>query len=645
MIRILRRGPPPSFFLSYRRKDAGGHAAALDSVATRRYGRRRVFRDVESIEGGDDWRDRLDAELSRAAVVVAVIGPGWAGAGAPGIESRIMADDDPVRYELRTAARRDVPIVPVLIGDTAVPPPDTLPEDLRWLPDRQGVPVIAGQERAGHARVLRVTDASLGWWARRLHRAATGGLAALVLLGGTTAAVLRPRPELPTVGIGESALLLVPPALRAADVEPARSPAAAAFIAELAAALLKATPAGTTRTITVADPAFTLTTNGARREADIRTLLARSGADLLLTGTLAVSPTSSTFTPEVYLGSLLDVEELAGRRIDVDTGALRGLDVDITQVDGASRELADQAARSLSGLNALLDAAAAYQRRDLERADGLLGTLLDHGVIRDTGGIVVLRQLRANALTELGRLDEAAKDYRTALAADPTFERSALGLAELELLRGGGSRCALTADAERLADAQRQYTAIRDQTTVSTIRAKAIVGAARVDSCRVQAYRDVDGVWRPAAANAYRSLDEVLGNTPDAGGTGASAAEGAERSLAETLALARLTRAQLTADLAAVPGAGRSLTQAVTDFRAVSGLTRRPWVKAQAQLALADLLAQRPELGSAEQARRAACAALQRTLDLGPGTAIEDQTRRRMQRVTAAGVPCAPAAS
>jgi len=37
-----------------------------------------------------------------------------------------------------------------------------------------------------------------------------------------------------------------------------------------------------------------------------------------------------------------------------------------------------------------------------------------------------------------------------------------------------------------------------------------------------------------------------------------------------------------------------------------------------------------------------ACAALQRTLDLGPGATIEAQTRRSMQLINDADVPCAP---
>jgi tetratricopeptide (TPR) repeat protein len=645
-----RRRSPASVFISYRRDDAGGHAEAFDADAVRRYGHRRVFRDTRSIPPGVPWREELDHQLTRAVMVVAVVGPDWAGENddAAVTVPRIMQPEDLVRYELLTAERRELPVVALLVGGREeLPGVDSLPDDLHWLPTRQFVEAVPGQAENGRARVLEETDAALGWWGRRLYRAVVGGVAVAVVLTGLVTAVARPRPELPRFGVGDSAMLLIAPARQDADGTLRAVSAAGPFVRELASALRDAMPSGTARTIAAADPAFGLRDTGRRHDADVLALLHRSGADVLLTGTLAIEPTSSSFVPEVYLGSLLDAEELAGQRIDVTSTALRGLDVDITQVDGQTRQLAGQAARALAGVGTLLDAVSAYEGRDLERAVELFGKLLEGGTVRDARSLAVLHTLRGNALAELGDLTTAEPDYRAARRADPTFERSSLGLAELGLLRGGGSACRGTADPQLLSAAEREFEQVRVRTTNATIRTKAIVGTARVNLCRVQAFADVDGIRRPAAASAYRGLDQVLRASSEDG------AEAVDPAVAETLAIARLTRARLTTDLHAIlqgldrpdsfpaESAGHTLAAAAGDLRTVPRLTRRPWLKADAQLALADLLETSPDLGPADDARRQACASLLRTLDLGPGAAIEEQTRRRMQRLTAAGYPCA----
>lgn len=64
-------------FISYRRKDGGGHARALYQRLTNDNGKDAVFFDDERIDAGADFPERLKSAIDSAQVVIAVVGPGW----------------------------------------------------------------------------------------------------------------------------------------------------------------------------------------------------------------------------------------------------------------------------------------------------------------------------------------------------------------------------------------------------------------------------------------------------------------------------------------------------------------------------------------------------------------------------------------
>jgi hypothetical protein len=126
-------------FLSYRRSDVGGYAGRLTDTLRQSIGAESVFQDVTAIALGEDFIAAIDRALQSCDAVLAVIGPGWLVASTSDGTPRLLKPDDYVRLELATALRRDIRVIPVLVGGAGLPSADALPEDLQGLVERQGI--------------------------------------------------------------------------------------------------------------------------------------------------------------------------------------------------------------------------------------------------------------------------------------------------------------------------------------------------------------------------------------------------------------------------------------------------------------------------------------------------------------------------
>ncbi|MEV0357860.1 toll/interleukin-1 receptor domain-containing protein [Nocardia sp. NPDC050697] len=157
-------------FLSYRSADSAFAVAEIWKRLAERFGREHVFRDDDSIRLGTAYAAPIRAALAASDVVAAVIGPLWFGTDAGGTR-RIDDPADWVRYELRTAYQLEIPVIPVLLGDTPLPTPEQLPADIALLArsqfwrigHRQTESDIAGLVRrllheAGHTEQPRQED-------------------------------------------------------------------------------------------------------------------------------------------------------------------------------------------------------------------------------------------------------------------------------------------------------------------------------------------------------------------------------------------------------------------------------------------------------------------------------------------------------
>src|SRR5262245_47226439 len=151
----------PKITVSYRRDDSEAITGRIFDRLVAHFGKAAVFRDIDNIPPGVDFRRHIDEELQETDVLIVVIGRRWMGSARPG-SVRIQDESDPVRIEVETALARGISIVPVLVGDTRMPNAAQLPATLREFAFRNAVRVDSGQDFEHHIdRLLRALDRSL----------------------------------------------------------------------------------------------------------------------------------------------------------------------------------------------------------------------------------------------------------------------------------------------------------------------------------------------------------------------------------------------------------------------------------------------------------------------------------------------------
>jgi hypothetical protein len=130
---------PVRVFMSYRRADDRHFVGRLHDRLCDAFGEERVFRDIDSIPAGTNFRQVILRTLDEVDAVVAVIGPNWARPSG----GDAAASTDYMFLELIEALKQGKPLVPVLIEDTLIPSLDGLPPDLRALREINAISVHA----------------------------------------------------------------------------------------------------------------------------------------------------------------------------------------------------------------------------------------------------------------------------------------------------------------------------------------------------------------------------------------------------------------------------------------------------------------------------------------------------------------------
>jgi hypothetical protein len=128
-------------FCCYRREDSKYQTGRICDHLAARFGIDELFRDVDSIPLGLDFRDVLSEKVARCDVLLAIMGDGWLNAKEATGERRLDNLDDFVRIEIESALRRKIPVIPVLVGRAPIPKAEELPESLRQLAFRNGLAV------------------------------------------------------------------------------------------------------------------------------------------------------------------------------------------------------------------------------------------------------------------------------------------------------------------------------------------------------------------------------------------------------------------------------------------------------------------------------------------------------------------------
>jgi hypothetical protein len=189
----------PRIVISYRREDSGVISGRIFDRLVTHYGRDSIFRDIDDIPAGVDFRQHINGVLDESDIVLAIVGPRWL--GPRGAHNRLSNEADPVRVEIETVLRKGVPLIPLLVLRAAMPQPAQLPESLRDFAYRNAILVDAGQDFDTHmTRLLRAMDGILGQSAEPAP-ALVGETAAVVtasappqrhrvLIGGSIAALL-----------------------------------------------------------------------------------------------------------------------------------------------------------------------------------------------------------------------------------------------------------------------------------------------------------------------------------------------------------------------------------------------------------------------------------------------------------------------
>jgi WD40 repeat protein len=149
----------PRITISYRRADSEAMTGRICDRLVTHYGKQAVFRDIDDIPAGIDFRHHINEVLLKTNVLLAIVGPEWLGASRGGLD-RINEESDPVRVEVETALRRRVPIIPVLIGETRMPSSEQLPPSLKDFAFRNAVKVDTGRDFDYHIhRLIKSIDA------------------------------------------------------------------------------------------------------------------------------------------------------------------------------------------------------------------------------------------------------------------------------------------------------------------------------------------------------------------------------------------------------------------------------------------------------------------------------------------------------
>lgn len=181
-------GSDPRIFISYRRADSAAITGRIYERLVARYRIESVFRDIDDIPYGRDFRDHVKTALDGCDIVLAIIGPHWIGLDSAGHSRRLAEPDDPVRIEIESALESGAYVIPVLVEGAGIPRPDELPHSLQNLRRLNAATIDSGKDFDHHSeRLLHAMDGILtakGKFVRKFPRwapatAASFGAAAL----------------------------------------------------------------------------------------------------------------------------------------------------------------------------------------------------------------------------------------------------------------------------------------------------------------------------------------------------------------------------------------------------------------------------------------------------------------------------------
>ncbi len=152
---------PGRVFISYRREETAYPAGWLYDRLAERYGGGQIFKDVDSIQLGDDFVEVITTAVGSCDVLLALIGEEWLTITDAQGRRRLDDPDDFVRLEIEAALTRNVRVIPILVDGASMPRADQLPDSLARLVRRQALELSPARFDFDTNRLLKVLDTTL----------------------------------------------------------------------------------------------------------------------------------------------------------------------------------------------------------------------------------------------------------------------------------------------------------------------------------------------------------------------------------------------------------------------------------------------------------------------------------------------------
>jgi len=122
------------------------------------FGEGQVFKDVDSIELGDDFVEVITTAVGSCDVLLALIGDRWLSITDEDGRRRLDSPDDFVRLEIEAALARKVRVIPILVEGATMPRADELPPTLVELVRRQALELSPSRFAVDTSQLLKVLD-------------------------------------------------------------------------------------------------------------------------------------------------------------------------------------------------------------------------------------------------------------------------------------------------------------------------------------------------------------------------------------------------------------------------------------------------------------------------------------------------------
>ncbi|MGH9280688.1 MAG: TIR domain-containing protein [Acidimicrobiales bacterium] len=175
-------------FISYRRDDSRGSAGRLYDDLIDRFGSDRVFRDLDDIQPGADYREMIARLIESCDAVLVVIGNQWLDVRDASGQRRLDDPEDLVRQELSAALQASKTVIPVLVEDAVLPGASQLPTQIEALTHRNALPL---------------SDLRWKYDVNVLAERLEGLVGASPPRSGSASATAPPRPSVPAAHVGK----------------------------------------------------------------------------------------------------------------------------------------------------------------------------------------------------------------------------------------------------------------------------------------------------------------------------------------------------------------------------------------------------------------------------------------------------------